>query len=824
MASPLAPSEAPNGPLDGLRAPVLNARQRKLLALLGWLLLATVISLTAWALAPLLVDQSSDEIVRYRDIQFRMLPTDTDAGSDWEAVTLPDTWPARGLKGRGVGAYDIRFDIEAPPKSRGAGAWALRIDRLSFQHEIRLNGFLVRQEIDEQGANGRPLAYLMQIPPEMLRVGDNRLEIVVHHGSMGGLSMPIIGLATQVGPGHRSQVFLTEVLPLTVNVISAAFSLFLILIWVRRPSETALGMLGLLSLAVSVRNASYYLPHGLSLNPEVRTWMYVVAQNTNTVLLGGFAMAMARQRWLVFERLLWAMLIGVPLVAGVAAALGHAAEARALIYPALIGLMLPTLYLLLKVPRQYGGLAGVGMVLGIAISLVAAVHDYLRLQGIVSVMDTYWMSLATPITLGFYSVVVTNRFVQAIHTVEQYAATLEAKVVERTAELEAANAAKGHFLAAASHDLRQPVAAVGLLAGLLREKLKGSLLADLTVRLTQAVRSMEGLLSGLLDLSRLEAGAIKPHPQPVPMHDLLQRIATHEAEGAKVKGLQMRVHPTRAVAHSDPVLLEQMVRNLIGNAVRYTSKGGVLVGVRPQGSHLSIEVWDTGGGIAPRDQKRIFEDFVQLGNPERNQARGLGLGLGIVQRASRLMDHPISLNSRVGRGTVFRIHVPRAQAHQVAAPAPQEPVQLIEGKPLSELHVVVVDDDEAVRTALRMRLKEWGAHVSAVESLEDLDELLCRVMHIDLLITDHGLCDGNGLQAIEMCRARHAGLPALVVTGDTSAEHLKTLMDTGAPVLHKPFQADGLLRVIQLLLSVKPADASAAAEAEAITSPRCSSA
>ncbi len=811
MGQSAAPTESPLG----LRTPILHARPRSLLALLGWLVLATVISLTAWALKPLLVDKASDEIVQVRSIQFRMVPNDRQAGTDWQPVTFPDTWPARGQKGAGTGRYDIRFDVTAPPATRSPGVWAIRIDRLSFQHEIWLNGHLIRAELDDKGAYGRPLAYLIQVPPQLLNVGSNRLEIQVHHGSMGGLSAPIIGPAAQVAPGHRAQVFLTEVLPLTVNVVSAAFSLFLILIWLRRPSETALGMLGLLSLAVSVRNATYYMPHGMSLPPDLRTWFYVVAQNTNTVLLGAFALAMAGRRWPTFERILWTALIAVPVVSGLAAAMGHVAEARAFIYPALIGLMLPTLHLLLRVPRQIGGAASVGMVLGIAISLVAAVHDYLRLQGMVSVMDTYWMTMATPITLGFYSVIVVSRFVQAVTTVEQYAVTLEAKVIERTAELEAANAAKGHFLAAASHDLRQPVAAVGLLAGLLKEKLKGGMLAELTVRLTQAVRSMENLLSGLLDLSRLEAGAIKPHPQPVPMHDLLQRIALHETEGAKVKGLRLRVHPTRAVAYSDPVLLEQMVRNLIGNAIRYTNAGGVLVGVRPLGSRLSIEVWDTGGGIAPKDQKRIFEDFVQLGNPERNQARGLGLGLGIVQRASRLLDHPISLDSRVGRGTVFRISVPMARQQAMSADV-KDPIQVVAGKPLIDRHIAVLEDDDAVRMAMTLRLKEWGAHVSALHSLEDLDELLCRVMHLDMLITDHRLCDGNSLQAIDLARARHPRLPALVVTGDTAAEDIKALLHVGAPVLHKPFQADGLLRVIQLQLSIQPsAD---------LTSPKCSSA
>lgn len=811
MATPLAPAGSDIGP----RAPTLTGLQRKVLALLGWLISATVISLVAWSIAPWLVPSQSNAAVSMTSQQFRLVPTQTQAGSDWQDVQLPDTWAARGLKGSGIGRYDIGFVLSQDPKSLGKGPWAVRIDRLSFQHEIWLNGYLIHAEVDPKGSFGRPLAYLVQVPPELLRQGRNRLEIEVHHSSMGGLSTPIVGLASEVTPGYHAQYFITERLPLAINMISGAFAVFLTLIWLKRPHEIAMGMLGLLGIVLSVRNSAYYMPHGLSLPPDVSAWLYAAAQSTNSVLLGAFALAMAGKRWPWFERMLWINLIGMPLISALASATGYLAEARAIMYPVLLAMMLPTTYLLLKLPRMIGGMAGVAMLLGVAISVVAGIHDYLRLQGLVSVMDTYWLSLSTPFTLGCYGVIVMNRFVRAIAAVEDQASLLEAKVIERTAALEAANAAKGHFLAAASHDLRQPVAAVGLLAGLLREKLRGTLLAELTQRLTQAVRSMEGLLSGLLDLSRLEAGAIKPHLQAVSLHDLLQRIASHEGETARAKGLRLRVHSTHAVAHSDPVLLEQMVRNLIGNAVRYTARGGVLVGVRQRRQRLSIEVWDTGGGIAPKDQSRIFEDFVQLSNPERNQARGLGLGLGIVQRASRLLNHPVSLNSRVGRGTVFRIDVPMAHRSQPLRPPVEIAPAPAEGKPLLDRHIVLLDDDDTVRHALTLRLKEWGAYVSAVASLEDLDELLQRVMSVDMLITDHCLPDGSGLCAIEMARARHGHLPALVITGDTAAAHLQTLLNVGVPVLHKPFQTDGLLRVIQLQFSVGET---------AVTSPRYSSA
>jgi signal transduction histidine kinase/ActR/RegA family two-component response regulator len=432
-------------------------------------------------------------------------------------------------------------------------------------------------------------------------------------------------------------------------------------------------------------------------------------------------------------------------------------------------------------------------------------------------MHTYWLPLASPITLASYAVVLINRFVQAVGEIEQHNVTLEARVQERTRDLVAANAAKGHFLAAASHDLRQPVAAVGLLSGLLRERLKNTDLQDMTQRLNDAVGSMESLLSGLLDLSRLEAGAIKPHRQAVDLGHMLKRIVSHERDAAALKGVQLRIHPTRATAFSDPVLLEQMVRNLLGNAVRYTQHGGVLVGVRRRGARLAIQIWDTGGGIAEENQQRIFEDFVQLGNPERNQAKGLGLGLAIVQRASRLLDHPVGLRSQLGRGSCFTIDVPaHRHAQQPSTPVLTEQAAPPVDKPLNERHIIVLDDDDAVRHALSARLKAWGAYVSPLDSIEDLEELLQRVMSVDMLITDHQLCDGDGISAIRMARALHERLAVLLITGDTAAPHLQQLMVSGVPVMHKPFQAAELLRVIELQLSVL--------DSAPITSPRCSSA
>jgi len=790
-------------------------RRNRWMTLLVWLGFATLLTLTVWSVNPWLVSQTSHPAVSFDQFKFKNTSEGQPAHSDWQPVSLPDTWAGRSQGTSGKGIYDISFQLQAHADLASPVPWAIRFDRLSFVHRLYLNGQLIHTDFQSTQLTGRPMAYLAQIPSNLLKPGRNQLLVEVQYSSLGGLSAPLIGRVVDVNPGHKAQVFLTETLPLGINVVGATFAAFLTLIWLKRRSEVAMGMLGLLCLVVCVRNCAYYVVHGPTFPPEFSAFLYFVAQTLATVLLGAFAMGISNKVWPWFTRMLWAVLLVFVTAGAVGASLGALAQVRAVLYPGLLALMLPTLLLLLRVPAQYGGWSAFGMVLGIAVSLVAGVHDYLRLQGMVSVMHTFWLPLASPITLASYGVVVINRFVQVMHDVEQHNVQLEARVQERTRDLAAANAAKGHFLSAASHDLRQPVAAIGLLSGLLKERLKDSGLTSITTRLMDAVHAMESLLSGLLDLSRLEAGAIQPSRQAIDLNDLLKRIGSHAREAALQKGLRLRMHPTRAIAWSDPVLLEQMVRNLVGNAIRYTSSGGVLVGVRPRGDALSIEVWDTGAGIDPQDQERIFEDFVQLGNAARNQSKGLGLGLAIVRRASQLLSHPVRLRSRPAHGSCFAITVPAHQGKAAAPEAVPEPMPVsthastldaaADNTWLADRHVVVLEDDDTVRSALSMRLKAWGARVSAVESLEDLEELLGRVMHIDALITDHQLPDGDGLQALAMARRQHPALPALLITGNTDQAHLQVLSASGAPVLHKPFSTEALQATLSQQLRPKPA-------------------
>lgn len=242
---------------------------------------------------------------------------------------------------------------------------------------------------------------------------------------------------------------------------------------------------------------------------------------------------------------------------------------------------------------------------------------------------------------------------------------LEARVEQRTLDLllakeeaERANAAKSKFLAAASHDLRQPFQALRLYLDVLDARIADEAVRPALEMAARALEGGEGLLHALLDISTLQAGTVQPRPEPVDIGALLGQVEVEWREQAAAKGLRLRVVPTRLAVETDPVLLQRVLRNLVANAVRYTHDGGIVVGCRVQNGMPVIEVWDSGEGIPEEARAEVFEEFTQLGNPERDRTKGLGLGLAIVRRLAQLLGIRVELRSRPGRGSVFRLYLP----------------------------------------------------------------------------------------------------------------------------------------------------------------------
>lgn len=361
---------------------------------------------------------------------------------------------------------------------------------------------------------------------------------------------------------------------------------------------------------------------------------------------------------------------------------------------------------------------------------------------------------------------------------------------------EAASLAKTRFLAAASHDLRQPVHALGLFVGALRGNHLAPEPARLVDLIEDSVNAMDGLFSALLDISRLDAGVVAPDWKCFPLQDLLDRLQRDYAAEAAEKSLSLRVRPCAATVRSDPVLLERILRNLISNAIRYTDSGGVLVGCRDAGSGLRIEVWDTGPGIPPEQAERIFEEFFQLHNPERDRSQGLGLGLAIVRRLAVLLDHALTMRSRPGRGSVFSITVPRAQA-AISAPAASAFVGARHGL------IFVVDDEPAIQEGMRSLLAGWGHSVLCASSGDDmLSRAAACPQRPDVIICDYRLRgDETGLQVIERLRAEYNDdVPALLVTGDTAPDRLAEAVGSGLLLLHKPVANSRLRAAVNNLL------------------------
>src|SRR5882757_1272178 len=375
---------------------------------------------------------------------------------------------------------------------------------------------------------------------------------------------------------------------------------------------------------------------------------------------------------------------------------------------------------------------------------------------------------------------------------------LERKVAERTQELELANAAKSRFLAMASHDLRQPLHALGLFVAQLRTPLKSGERTKTIERVDATRKEMDEMFNSLLDISRLDAGILTPKITEFPFARLLQKIETRFDQATREKGLRLRVRRSDAWVRSDAMLLERILLNLVSNAVRYTLQGGIIVGCRRRGEMLRIEVWDSGPGI-PEDQKQnIFGEFFQLPAPERDRYGGLGLGLAIVDRLRLLLNHQIDLASTVGRGSRFTILVQiAAEGISSTEPVDSPAAFAVEGKV-----ILVIADAPIVLEGTGGLLGKWGYSVLTAGSDEAaLTRLAERQQRPDLIISDYHLASGKtGSRAIEQINAAFgSSIPAILISGDTAPEPLRDAKDRGYILLHKPVEPMRLRAVIHEL-------------------------
>jgi signal transduction histidine kinase/integral membrane sensor domain MASE1 len=379
-------------------------------------------------------------------------------------------------------------------------------------------------------------------------------------------------------------------------------------------------------------------------------------------------------------------------------------------------------------------------------------------------------------------------------------ARLFADIENKRRQLELANTAKSRFLAMASHDLRQPLHALGLFVAQLRTPLKPRERAKTVERVDAAVTEMTEMFNSLLDISKLDAGVLTPKIVEFSIARLLQKIEATFDQAAREKGFRLRVMPSDAWVRSDTLLLERILLNLVSNAMRYTLRGGIIVGCRRRGEMLRIEVWDSGPGIPEGHRQNIFGEFFQLPTAERDRYGGLGLGLAIVDRLRQLLNHEIELTSTVGRGSRFTILVPMAAEGVTSVKTVRSPhpaAFAVEGKV-----ILIIDDAPIVLEGTSGLLGKWGYSVVTAASDEAaLSQLTERQQRPDLIISDYHLANGKtGIEAIERIDAAFgASIPTILISGDTAPERLRDAKDKGYILLHKPVDPMRLRAVLHQL-------------------------
>jgi signal transduction histidine kinase/CheY-like chemotaxis protein len=390
---------------------------------------------------------------------------------------------------------------------------------------------------------------------------------------------------------------------------------------------------------------------------------------------------------------------------------------------------------------------------------------------------------------------------------------LENKVLTATQALreqkeaaEISNNAKSRFLAAASHDLRQPIHAISLLVSAAQFEKDPAAQSAIIGRIENGTAALSDLLNSLLDISRLDGGGVQIHEEDFALDKVMNNLQNTYQSLAEEKGLDLIIRPTKACTRSDPMLLERILSNLVSNAVRYTPPGGVVyVAVRPRGQEWLVQVRDNGPGISPEEQDNIFQEFVQLSNPQRDRSQGLGLGLAIVKRLIHLLSHRVAVRSALAQGATFSIYIPKIELGQHTTQtttdtfkASKDPSSQLKG-----LRILVIEDDELVRQSFQGLLAMWGASVDVFEQAELAIQHATQPDHRpDLIITDHRLGGlHNGLElSREIAQLLSHPIPTLLITGDTEDLSLQRISDKHIQVLYKPVKPNVLIGTIHNLI------------------------
>jgi signal transduction histidine kinase/ActR/RegA family two-component response regulator len=362
---------------------------------------------------------------------------------------------------------------------------------------------------------------------------------------------------------------------------------------------------------------------------------------------------------------------------------------------------------------------------------------------------------------------------------------------------EEASRAKSRFLASASHDLRQPVHALGLFSAVLDVSAETQQLRAIASNISAVSDIIRKLLDNLLDISRLDAGIVKADAEPTSVSGMVERLAVETSRIMTGRPVEVAAHADSLSAVLDPVLVERCLRNLLDNACKFTTRGRIGIEAQRDGELLAFRVSDTGVGIPADQLDLVFEEFYQVGNPERDRGRGLGLGLSIVARLARLLGGEVRVQSIPGQGSCFTLRIPYVPVEEPVTDTEDAPPTIVD---LSGHRVLVIDDEPLVRASMREQLRTWGAEVDEADGLEQARRMAARgrapVWHLclcDLRLRD----DENGIRTAQTLRKDHPSLPVILVTGDTAPARIEQATRSGLPLLHKPVGSAQLARAIR---------------------------
>jgi signal transduction histidine kinase/CheY-like chemotaxis protein len=727
-----------------------------------------------------------------------------------ESLTLPDPWDLRHVDASGYAWYMLDWPLASAPSD----LQSIYLSAVTLPAQVFLNDASVGLTGSLTGPRPRAWeqAQQFEVPANVLHPGINRIAVRVRapRAGVGGLGPIVVGPHAAVTELQMRDLMIHTVGPAIISVIMIVVGVAIVGLWLRRRDASYL-LFGLAAIVWGLHTGLTLTPTPLLPQPHWVIWWHAVYM-LFVVLLCLFCVRFAGFEWLAYRRFAVAFAVAVPPVLYAANAAGGVATASAYVRLTGIGFVVVALAAVARYALRLRNTESLLLLATGAIATVFAIHDWLADQDPLAIRPVWLVPYSAFAFLILVGWILIDRFVRALIEHERLNADLERRVAAKSASLEfqlaqtreakedaeTANRAKSRFLAAASHDLRQPLHALGLFAGALPEHTVDAEGAQLAQRIKTTVVSLDALLSALLDISKLDAGVITAEVRDMRLDDLFARLANDFVPEALERDLRLAIVPTRIVVRSDPALLERIVRNLVANALRYTERGGVVVGARHRGDRVAIEVWDSGTGIDAAEREHIFEEFYQIGNPERDRSRGLGLGLAIVRRLADLLGHEVELSSRVGRGSMFRILVTVGNADALPGTVPDR--QIAAGS-MAGRSVVVIDDEASVREATRDLLTSWGCSVIVAGDPGGALALLDGAMPGALLV-DYRLRNGqDGMTAIDSLReALGPNVPAMLVSGESSPAELARIKASGVLLLHKPVQPAKLRAALAFLL------------------------